>query len=50
MRYITTATTMENLTQAFKLEWGKVLASKNGALDMNDAKALYDLGATLGKS
>lgn len=47
MRYITTATTMENLTQAFKLEWGKFLVSKNGALDINDAKALYDLGAAL---
>lgn len=47
MRYITTATTMENLTQAFKLEWGKFLVSKNGPLDINDAKALYDLGATL---
>lgn len=47
MRYITTVTTMENLTQAFCLEWGKFLVAKTPPLDMSDAKSLYDLGMTL---
>ena len=38
---------MENLTQAFKLEWGKFLVSKVGELEINDAKALYELGSAL---
>ena len=38
MRYITTVTTMENLTRAFQLEWAKYLVSKAGApADATDA-------------
>lgn len=47
MRYITTVTTMENLTQAFCLEWGKFLVAKTPPLDENDSKALYAMGMTL---
>lgn len=47
MRYITTVTTMENLTQAFQLEWGKFLVAKTTSLDINDAKSLFDLATGL---
>lgn len=48
MRYITTVTTMENLTRAFQMEWAKYLVSKNGApLETSDAKALFDLAQAL---
>src|SRR5262245_3504459 len=38
MRYISTVTTMENLTRAFQMEWAKYLASKTTVLDAADAK------------
>lgn len=47
MRYITTVTTMENLTRVFQLEWGKYLISKSGPLSAVDVKALYDLAQKL---
>lgn len=47
MRYITTVLTMENLTRAFLMEWGKYLVSKEGAMDAADAKALFDLAKGL---
>jgi len=47
MRYITTVTTMENLTQVFQLEWGKFLVSKTAPLDVSDAKSLFDLATGL---
>src|ERR1039458_8250711 len=47
MRYITTVTTMENLTRAFQLEWAKYLVSKTTALDGTDTKTLFDLARGL---
>jgi hypothetical protein len=47
MRYITTVTTMENLTRAFQMEWAKYLVSKGSPLDSSDAKALFDLARGL---
>jgi len=47
MRYITTVTTMENLTRVFQLEWAKYLVSKVGSLDPSDVKALFDLALRL---
>lgn len=47
MRYITTATTMENLCRAFQLEWAKYLVSKTTPLDASDTKALFDLAEKL---
>lgn len=47
MRYVTTVTTMENLTRAFQMEWAKYLVSKSGALDTSDVKALFDLACGL---
>jgi hypothetical protein len=47
MRYITTVTTMENLTRAFQLEWGRLLLTKSTPLDLSDAKSLYELAASL---
>lgn len=47
MRYITTVTTMENLTRAFQMEWAKYLVSKSGPLDTSDAKALFELARGL---
>jgi hypothetical protein len=47
MRYITTVTTMENLTRSFQLEWAKYLVSKTTPLDAADTKALFDLARGL---
>ena len=47
MRYITTVTTMENLTRAFQMEWAKFLVSKAGAPDATDAKVLFELAKSL---
>lgn len=47
MRYITTVTTMENLTRAFELEWAKYIVSKNAPLDLTDIKTLFDLAKGL---
>lgn len=47
MRYITTVTTMENLTRAFQMEWAKYLVSKASAPDAADAKSLFDLAKGL---
>jgi hypothetical protein len=47
MRYVTTVTTMENLTRAFHLEWAKYLVSKTTPLDAADTKALFDLARGL---
>ena len=43
MRYITTVTTMENLTRAFELEWGHHLLVKQAPPDRDDARKLFDL-------
>ena len=47
IRYITTVTTMENLTRAFQMEWAKYLISKATPLDMADVKSLFDLARGL---
>lgn len=47
MRYITTVTTMENLTRAFQMEWGKYLVAKTEPLETADARAPFDLARGL---
>ena len=47
MRYISTVTTMENLTAAFEMEWATYVVSKGTALESADVKALFDLAKTL---
>lgn len=47
MRYISTVTTMENLTRAFELEWASYIVSKTAPLDGTDVKALFELARTL---
>jgi hypothetical protein len=47
IRYITTVTTMENLTRAFQEQWGKFMLHKNTPLDKSDAQFLYDLASAL---
>lgn len=47
MRYITTVTTMENLTRAFQMEWAKYLAFKKTDIDEVDVKALFELAKGL---
>ena len=49
MRYISTVTTMENLTRAFELEWASYLVSKGTGtlLEPADVKALFELARTL---
>lgn len=47
MRYITTVTTMENLTRAFQMEWARYLVTKATAPDPADVKALFDLAKGL---
>jgi conflict system pore-forming effector with SLATT domain len=46
IRYITTVTTMENLTRAFQLEWAKYILSKT-PLDASDVKVLFELAKGL---
>lgn len=47
MRYITTVTTMENLTRAFELEWGKYILSKDAPVGPSDVKVLFELAKGL---
>ena len=48
MRYITTVTTMENLTRVFELEWAKYLVARDAAaLDSSDVRALFELAKGL---
>lgn len=47
MRYITTVTTMENLTRAFELAWGRHLVALEGPPAVADVKALFDLARGL---
>jgi hypothetical protein len=47
MRYIATVTTMENLTRAFQMEWGKYLVAKTEPIEAADARALFDLARGL---
>lgn len=47
IRYVSTVTTMENLTRAFQMEWARYLASKTTVLDAADVKALFELGKGL---
>lgn len=47
MRYITTVMTMENLTRAFELAWGRHLVALPGPPAADDVKALFDLAKGL---
>lgn len=47
MRYISTVTTMENLTRAFQMEWAKYLLCKTGPIDAKDAATLFGLAKGL---
>lgn len=47
MRYVTTVTTMENLTRSFQMAWGKYLVSKTESLNISDAQALFELASGL---
>jgi len=47
MRYISTVTTMENLTRAFQMEWAKYLINKASPLNGTDAVTLFDLAKGL---
>jgi hypothetical protein len=47
MRYITTVTTMENLTRAFELEWARYVVSRVAPLDVADVKTLFELAEKL---
>jgi hypothetical protein len=47
MRYISTVTTMENLTRAYELEWASYIVAKGLPLDNSDVKVLFDLSVTL---
>jgi hypothetical protein len=42
-RYMTTVTTMENLTRAFELEWAKYIVSKATPFDPSDVITLFEL-------
>jgi len=43
IRYVTTVTTMENLTRAFELDWAGYILGKGGVLDRADMKPLFDI-------
>lgn len=47
LRYITTVSTMENLTRAFELEWAKYIVAKSSPLDSVDVKSLFELAKGL---
>lgn len=50
IRYITTATAMENLIRSFELDWAAYLLGKSGQLADADVKPLFDLAAELEKA
>ena len=50
LRYITTATAMENLTRKFELDWAGYILGKAGHLVDTDIKPLFDLAAQLQES
>lgn len=47
MRYITTVTTMENLSRSFELAWARHLVERAGPPTVEDARALFDLARGL---
>lgn len=47
IRYITTATAMENLDRRFELDWAAYVLTKGGALSQPDVKPLFDMAAEL---
>ncbi len=47
MRYMTTVMTMENLTRAFELAWGRHLVALEGPPSAADVKTLFDLAQGL---
>ena len=47
LRYMTTATAMENLTRKFELDWASYTLEKGGSLGNQDIKPLFDLAKGL---
>ena len=50
IRYITTATAMENLARKFELDWAAYILEKSGALTNADIRPLFDIAAQLQES
>jgi hypothetical protein len=50
IRYITTATAMENLARKFELDWAAYILDKGGALTSVDIKPLFDIAGKLQES
>lgn len=50
LRYMTTATAMENLSQKFEFDWASYILSKGGRLADSDVKPLFDIAVELQKS
>lgn len=47
LRYITTATSMENLARTFELDWARYVLDKGGRLADTDTKPLFDIAIKL---
>jgi low affinity Fe/Cu permease len=47
LRYITTATSMENLARTFELDWARYVLDKGGKLADTDTKPLFDIAIKL---
>jgi hypothetical protein len=47
LRYITTVTTMENVTRKFELDWAAYILGKGGNLSNQDIKPLFDMAKQL---
>jgi low affinity Fe/Cu permease len=47
IRYVTTVTTMENLTCKFELDWAGYVLGRDGVLTDADAKPLFDMAEAL---
>ncbi len=47
IRYISTATAMENLARKFEMDWAGYIIGKNGKLDDSDTKPLFDFALQL---
>ena len=50
LRYITTATAMENLSRKFELDWAGYVLGKGGTLAVDDIKPLFDIATQLQES
>lgn len=50
IRYITTATAMENLARKFELDWAAYIVERRGVLTDGDIKPLFDIAGQLQES